>query len=48
VIISVGQEYKFTESQHDYRTGIGIIYKGRETLMEIEKFKNNYDKDRDC
>jgi len=45
-IISVGQEYDSTESRHNYRTKMGIIYGGREVSMKIEKSKDNYDKDR--
>ena len=44
-IISVRQEYDSTESRYNYRTKIGIIYEGREVFMEIEKSKDNYDKD---
>ena len=46
VIISVGQGYKSTESRHNYRIGIEIIYGGREIPMEIGKSKDNYDKDK--
>jgi len=46
VIISVEKRYKFTESQHNYRIGTGIVYESREALKKIENFKNNYDKDR--
>ena len=28
-ITSVGQKYKFTKGQNDYKTGIGTIYGGR-------------------
>ena len=28
VITSVGQEYKFMEGQQDYRTEIGMTYRG--------------------
>jgi len=45
-VTSVGQEYKFIESRHNYRTRIGIIYGGRGALIEIGKSKDNYDKDR--
>jgi len=44
-ITLVEQRYKSTESWHDYRTGIEITYRGRETLIEIGKSKNSYNKD---
>lgn len=46
-IISVRQEYKSIEGRQNYRTGIEIrtIYRGREALMDIEKSKDNYNKD---
>ena len=37
-ITSVGQEYKSTESQHDYKTTTRTTFGGRETLMDIGKF----------
>ena len=42
VIISVGQEYDYTESRHNYRTKMEIIYGGREVSMKIRKSKDNY------
>jgi len=45
-ITSVGQEYKFTESRHNYKTGTKIIYRDKRTLIEIGKPKDNYNKDR--
>ena len=45
VITLVRQEYKFTEGRQDYRTGLGIIFGGRGVLMDIRKYKDNYDKD---
>ena len=44
-IISVRQEYKSTESRYDYRTGIGVTYGGRRVPMDIEKSRDNFDKD---
>jgi len=44
-ITSVGQGYKSTESQYDYRSETEIIYRGREIFMEIVKSKDNYNKD---
>jgi len=35
VITSVEQGYKFTESQHEYKTGTGTIYRGRGASMDI-------------
>jgi len=34
------------KSRHDYRIESGITYGGREVLIDIGKFKDNYDKDR--
>jgi len=45
-IISVGQEYKSMESRQDYRTGTGITYGERGISMNIEKAKDNFNKDR--
>ena len=45
-ITSVGQEYEFIESQHDYRTGTRTIYEGREAFIDIGKIKDNFNKDR--
>ena len=44
-ITSVGQKYKFTEGQHDYKTGIGTTYTGRGQPMNIGKSNDNF-KDR--
>ena len=44
-ITSVGQEYEFMESQHDYRMRIGTTFRGREAPMNIGKFQDNFDKD---
>jgi len=44
-ITSVGQEYEFTESQHDYKTGTGTIFGGKGASMDIGKFRDNYDKE---
>jgi len=44
-IISVGQEYKSTESQQDYRTETETIYRGRRVPMNIGKAKDNFNKD---
>ena len=46
VITSVGQEYKSIENRYDYRIKIEVIYRERGAPMYIEKFKNNFDKDR--
>ena len=43
-IISVGQEYKSTESQQDYKIGIGTIYRGKGALIDIGKARYNFDK----
>lgn len=45
VIISVEQEYKFTEEQYDYRTRIGTTYSRRGLPMNIGKLNENF-KDR--
>lgn len=45
-IISVGQEYKSTESRYNYKTRTGVTYKGIKVSMDIEKSKDNYNKDR--
>ena len=45
-ITSVGQEYEFIESQHDYKTGTRTIYEGRGTSIDIGKTKDNFNKDR--
>jgi len=41
VITSVEQEYKSTEGQQDYRTALGVIYKG-EVPMDIVNAKDNF------
>jgi len=43
---SVRQEYKSTESRQDYRTEIRVIYRGRDTFIDIGNAKDNFDKDR--
>ena len=45
-IILVGQKYKSIEGRQDYRTGSGITYRERGAPMDIEKSKDNYNKDR--
>jgi len=42
VITSVGQEYEFTERQHDYKTSTGMTYGGRGQPMDIGKFNENF------
>ena len=37
VITSVGQRYKSTESQHDYKMGIGTIFGEQRVPMDIGK-----------
>ena len=44
-IISVRQEYKSTEGRQDYKIGLGITYRERRAPMDIEKSKDNYNKD---
>jgi len=44
-ITSVKQEYKSTERKQNYRTGLEIIYEEREASIDIEKAKDNYNKD---
>ena len=46
VIISVKQEYKSTESKQDYRTETRTTYRERGISMDIEKAKENFNKDR--
>ena len=41
-IISVRQEYKFTKSQQNYRTGTKTIYGERKASMKFEKAKDNF------
>ena len=45
-ITSIKQRHESIESRHNYRTGIDITYRGREVSIEIDKSKDNYDKDR--
>ena len=45
-ITSVRQEYESIEEQQDYKTVLGIIYRERGILMDIEKAKDNFDKNR--
>ena len=45
-IISVGQGYKSTESQQNYRIETEMTYGGRKISINIEKVKDNFDKDR--
>ena len=45
-VISVRQEYKFTEERQDYRIELGITYGERGAPMDIRKSKDNYDKDK--
>ena len=44
-ILKVGREYKFLESQNNYKIGTEMIYGSRETLMNIGKSRDNFDKD---
>jgi len=45
VITSVEQEYESTEDKKDYKTGTDTIYGGQCTSMNIEKARENFDKD---
>jgi len=45
-IILVKQGYKSTKERQDYRIGLGITYGGKRALINIEKTKYNYNKDR--
>ena len=45
-IISVKQGYESTKCKQNYKIGLEITYRGREVLMDIGKFKDNYNKDR--
>jgi len=45
MITSVEQEYKSTESCHDYKTGTETTYGGKGAFINIGKFKNDFDKD---
>ena len=44
VITSVGQGYKSTEDQYDYKIRTEIIYRGREMSINNGKAKDNYNK----
>jgi len=44
VIILVRQVYKSIEGRQYYRTGLRIIYRGKEAPMNIGKSKDNYNK----
>jgi len=41
-IISVGQGYESTEGQNNYKTGIGMTYRGQEQPMDIGKSNDNF------
>ena len=41
-ITSVGQGYKSTEGQHDYKTSTGTIYGGRGQPMDIGRTNDNF------
>ena len=41
IIISVRQEYKSIKKRQDYRIELGIIYREKETSMDIRKSKDN-------
>ena len=41
-ITSVGQGYESTEGKHNYQTGTGTTYSGREQPMDIGKFNDNF------
>jgi len=45
-ITSVRQGYEFTKGRQDYQIRSEIIYRGRETLMDIWKSKDNYNKNK--
>ena len=45
-IILVRQGYKYTKWRQDHRTELGIIYRRKELPIDIEKAKDNYDKER--
>ena len=45
-ITLVGQEYKFMESQHNYKTRTETTYKGRRAPINIGKSKYNLNKDK--
>jgi len=41
-ITSVRQGYKSIKRQNDYKTGIGITYRGQEQPMDIRKSNDNF------
>jgi len=41
-ITLVEQEYEFTERRHDYKTSIGMTYRGRGQPMDIGKSNENF------
>jgi len=41
-IMTVGQEYKSTEEQHDYKTSTGTTYRGQSQPMDIGKSNDNF------
>ena len=41
-ITLVGQEYEFTKGRNNYKTSIGIMYRGQGQPMDIEKSSKNY------
>jgi len=45
-IISVRLEYKFTENKQDYKIRLEIIFQEKKVLIDIRKFKDNYNKDK--
>ena len=45
-ITLINQEYEFTESWQDYRTGTKIIYGEKDVSMDIRKAKDNFDNNR--
>ena len=45
VIKSIRQGQKSIEERQDYSAGLEITYRERELLMDIEKTKDNYNKD---
>ena len=45
VIISVEQEYESIKGRLYYKIGLKITYRGRETSIDIRKFKDNYKRD---
>ena len=41
-ITPVEQEYKSIKEHHDYKTEMGMIYKGQEQSIDIGKSNNNF------